>query len=260
MIEGRIDWSSILMRNIWNGIQGLARFLNNSINSNQRNNIKNWYEAQKGYSYESSKYIVRPEHTLLISSFKNSENYIFNNVLEYLIRKVLKDHYDELSKKWWPEYKVFSTSDADDVLGWIDIIVENVNDWTSHWIDIACSDNPEYLEVKSSRTVSMPIEYNLFRWKYPTRPISRQVMSFSPKTLSYFIKECIKEIWNSWWLKNWQALQIMKTAISEAHLDTSNIDKTNFYNSLNPNKLHTSIKESRTFTVRRVDKIIGLTK
>lgn len=105
-----------------------------------------------------------------------------------LMRKVLKDYFTSKNI----EAKLYTTSDADDALAGVDIMVEIGQ--TVFGIDVCCSQNENTLDKKTKRSVCHPIEYNLFKKHDAMRDIPRVVYPIPREVLSRFLQKAMKEI------------------------------------------------------------------
>lgn len=220
--DRKIDFESgaaTLLLRLDEKIQDIAAFWQNAVKWNHAylsqeqiktaQNIKSWYDFQKSFSYSSNKYRIDTKKTLLLQNFKQDPNYIFKNIVEMLVRKLLKDHF--LHK--WVDAKVFITSDADDVFAGVDIIIETWN--TVFWVDVCCTEKQNTINKKTQQSISTPIEYNIYKNKHPLREIPRLVYPISGEVLWKFMQACMNEISKSWSLSQWKALRYFQSYTKE---------------------------------------------
>ncbi len=164
-------------------------------------NICSWYQFNN-ISYKSWDYILDERKEWLIQEFNENPYYIFKNMVEIMWRDLVSKHLREtLSNKLESDeesrLQVFTSSDADDVFWWVDLITKLELNWQTQymWIDIAVSANKWYLTQKAEwRTQTKCIEFNLNQWIDPWKKIPRYVLQFSPKLMSELLDQYLSSI------------------------------------------------------------------
>ena len=88
---------------------------------------------------------------------------VFNQIVENMTASLLQGILEEKNRKdGFAKYiRVYKTSMSDDIRGHIDYVVEI--DGQCLWIDLATSDNPQYIQEKSALETTMVVEYQMHR-------------------------------------------------------------------------------------------------
>lgn len=122
----------------------------------------------------------------LIELFQKDIHYWLKNFVEILARSIVEER---INATWlYKSVKVYLTSDADDVLSWVDLIVDCIDkNGKQHFIgiDVAVSENSWYLDKKSWNSDCKPLEFmyrnNIFS---KDSGMPRIVFAMSPKGIS----------------------------------------------------------------------------
>lgn len=209
----RLDESVQQQANLWQqAIKWNLAYLSEE-DLKKAQNIKSWYDFEKSFSYSSEKYRLKPDKALLLQKHRDDHNYIFKNIVEMLVRKLLKDYFTAK----WIDAKLYTTSDADDALAGIDIVVEIDNNIFG--IDVCCSENENTLEKKTKRSLCHPVEYNLSKKANPMREIPRVVYPIPRDILSRFLDKAMTEISQTGNLARGRALNYFQSHTRENKKD-----------------------------------------
>ncbi len=126
---------------------------------------------------------ITPQEENLIHRFRKDVHYGLKNFVEILWRSIVEQ---KLIQSWiYKHVQVYLASDLDDIMGGIDLIVECRDDKDNEYligIDIAVSENVDYLVEKEWKISSYPREY-IYRKQKPKKPIPRIVYALDPTTL-----------------------------------------------------------------------------
>lgn len=154
--------------------------------------VHDWYRNElKSYSYAAPGWEIRTERALLFQEFRNDPYYHLKNLVEVVMRQVI----NELLRSQGVEAVVYLTSDSDDVFAKVDMIIEAKTEKGTEYMgmDLAVSENPEYLRNKQQRTMTVCCEFNAYK-KLGKREMVRQVFSVSPQTMARFLSECMARV------------------------------------------------------------------
>ena len=86
--------------------------------------IKDWYYQERMIRSYRDTVPVPPEKTLLFAKFKTDVNYPMKNIAEIAARDIIAAIFQDSENK----YRAYITTDRDDVLGGVDIILEMKDD------------------------------------------------------------------------------------------------------------------------------------
>lgn len=127
---------------------------------------------------------IPPERTLLFEQFRNDPNYHLKNIVEIAARNLVEG----MLRSDGIEAKVLLTSDTDDVFGGVDLIIEVQTPTGVGYtgIDIAISENPNYLAKKEERTETVCREFNAYK-KHGHKTMPRQVFAIPPRVMARFL-------------------------------------------------------------------------
>lgn len=161
----------------------------------EEKNIFQWYtERLSSATYQAPNWKISPEKSILFQKFRSDPWYHLKNLVEIVIREFIEA---DLRDQGYNDAKVWRTSDTDDVCAWVDLIVEIPKTATQpveyFGIDVAISTNERYLEQKQTKKVSECSEFNAYKWKRGMI-MDREVYSFSPKVISYFLSSYMRSI------------------------------------------------------------------
>lgn len=154
--------------------------------------VYKWYTQElQHHSYHSPTWIVRPENAELFRAFLEDPYYHLKNLVEVVMRQLL----EEMLRSQGVDATVYLTSNGDDVFGWTDVIIEaRTQNGTEYMgIDIAVSDNPEYLEGKQQRTETICYEFNACK-RLGKMPMVREVFSVPPHTMARFLSGYMERV------------------------------------------------------------------
>jgi hypothetical protein len=193
------------------------------------NNIANWHRFNNN-SYNSDKLRVSDRQKNIMNQFHSDPYYIFKNMVEIMWRDLVSKFLrKELSEKLTHEdsrLQVFITSDYDDVFAWVDLIckIETEDGVDYLWVDIAVSNNQEYLIDKSLKKVeTYCTEFNLKNWLNPKFNIPRQVLQLKPEIMAEMLSRYLT------WVEEWlyvDTLELYNNITKEKINDVS--DNTSF--------------------------------
>jgi hypothetical protein len=200
LVDSLINYDEIeLTRNIGAWQNAIKKWENWEKIIQKDHNIYLWYNTESKKTYSSDKLVQNKRNTELVAKFKNDPNYIFKNIIELLSRELLYKHIRSIEDFKDHDIKIYNTSDSDDIFWWVDCIVEISKDWEwneeSFWIDVAVTNNHEYLEKKSQKNQTFCLEYNLFKWKNPTEKMPRIVLQFKTEIMAKLVTEYLRLIW-----------------------------------------------------------------
>lgn len=150
-----------------------------------------WKESQSR-SYQAPSWKITPERALLFQQFRSDPNYHLKNLVEIVGRHLV----EEMLRSEGIQARVSLTSDSDDVFSGVDLIIEVKNtegkkEYTG--IDIAISENQQYLSKKESRTETVCREFNAFKW-HGNLAMPRQVFAIPPRVMSRFLENYMERI------------------------------------------------------------------
>lgn len=208
--------AATLVLRLWENVQDLSNFWQRVLKWNQQylsekdlkkaTNISTWYKIEKWNSYSSPNYKNNPEKEALIKKHRQDPNYIFKNIVEMFVRKMFKEYFTDNQI----EAKVYVTSDSDDALAGIDIIVEIDN--KVFGIDVCCTSSEITIEKKTVKNICTPIEYNLYKKTHLFREIPRIVFPVDKNRLSIFLEKCMNEVEINWNLKKGNILKYFQNS------------------------------------------------
>lgn len=152
-----------------------------------------WYWGEsRSRSYQAPSWRISPERSELFRQFREDPNYHLKCLVELVARGLV----EEMLRSDGIDATVTVTSDSDDVFSGVDYIVEIRNpDGGKQYvgIDLAVSDNPEYLEKKGMRTETVCYEFNAFM-RHGKRTMPRQVFAIPPSVMSRFLVEYVESV------------------------------------------------------------------
>ncbi|GAB0174464.1 MAG: hypothetical protein HHAS10_03430 [Candidatus Altimarinota bacterium] len=174
--------------------------------------IQNWYLMQRlKYSYgklhdaESSRLVnyspeevshrnsmrtwrLNERHQKLVDEFQRDSHYGLKNFVEILARSIVEEKIR--STGVYRDVKVYLASDADDIVSGVDLIVDCIDQRGNRHligVDVAVSENSQYLDGKSEYESCSPTEF-LFRNRLgPRTSIHRIVFALSPSEVAHMI-------------------------------------------------------------------------
>ncbi len=184
LVNSLIDYEEKLVEKIWFW-QNSIKNSDKSKQTQEEKNIANWFRFNNK-SYKSDKLVMSEKHKKLLIEFSEDPNYIFKNIVEVISRELIYKYLRTIKSLENSRVKVVNTSDFDDVVWWVDIIVEIENEkWEISliWLDIAVSNNDKYLVNKTNRTQTKCIEYNLSCKRDINTKFLREVLQINPEIM-----------------------------------------------------------------------------
>lgn len=186
--------------------------------------VYKWYTQElQHHSYHSPTWKVLPERAELFRQFLEDPYYHLKNLVEVVMRQVL----EEMLRLQGVDATVYLTSNGDDVFGGVDVIVEaKMQDRIEYMgIDIAVSDNREYLEEKQQRTATICREFNTCK-RLGKMSMAREVFSVSPHTMARFLSDYMERVILNGRVKPREVLTLFEDAktptIDTVHQDARN--------------------------------------
>lgn len=161
----------------------------------QENMIK-WYKKNpKGYPkiwYPKRKFHIKKKEDRDIVKTIEKEHYSnLNYVLETMLVHIFKQGIQEKRK----DSDVFKTTNFDDIISWIDAIVQ-IGEWKNSryvWVDFCVSSNVAYIEEKKNkRLITEPKEFQHYSWYNESIP--RMVKDFNPEVISHVFEYYLNQI------------------------------------------------------------------
>jgi hypothetical protein len=141
----------------------------------ERNRLKKWNVSDK--------------HQGLLEEFQADKHYWLKNFVEIIARALVEEKIQTTGV--YESVRVYLASDADDIISGVDLIIECIDkQWVRHfiWVDVAVSENTEYLDQKSEKSSCNPSEFFFRKWMNPKTSIHRIVFALKPAGVSRTIE------------------------------------------------------------------------
>lgn len=184
--------------------------------------IAKWYfEQSKKHSYQVEGWKVNDKFTAIFEQFRNDEFYHLKNLLEIVMREMVEIL---LLEQGFGQVEVLRTSDTDDVMGGVDLLVNarkpNETRVSSWGIDLTVVTKDELLEKKSAKTQTKVREYHTSVGLPPETLIEREVLPTDPAVMSYFLVHYMAAIARGAQLTAAQKLQMYDDALRHGNKST----------------------------------------
>lgn len=159
-----------------------------------------WYNANRK-SYSSNLNLSSSEKELL-AEFRKDPFYILKNSVEIVWKELVAKLFENRLKWTWVNTKVEITTDLDDIFWSADIAItmtEKNGEKSYLLLDMAVSDNEEFLLQKAEKGETVCQEFNLSKKLPQYTKIKRMVLDFERIIMADFIINYFEEIenWNN---------------------------------------------------------------
>lgn len=188
MINGLMDRESGLSADIsflQQAVNGQSQYMRTPEEKAMAPMVANWFSEQRRLnSYHVENFPIPPERVAILAEIEKDKNRVIKDFLEIIARRVILEQFRRTTSE---TVKVFVTSAHDDVFGGVDCIVQLGDKGKERYygIDVAVSDNQEYLEGKGSRSRTYVPEFFAAKGE-KSRSIDRLVFPFSPTVMAKF--------------------------------------------------------------------------
>ena len=180
----------------------------------EEKNIRNWYITTcKIGTYQAPNWQIEPRYTALFAQFRKDHYYHLKNLVEVIIRGSVEALLEKEGI-----VKVYRTSDTDDVIAGVDLIVEKKKldgTFETYGIDIAITSNEDYIKQKGIRENTTPNEFNAFKGRGNVA-MRREVFPISPGVMSYFLQIYMRRVANGQAPNKAQSLQLLQEACNNS--------------------------------------------